>query len=198
MSVLHRTMIATGLALGIAFSVGIDSPAYAQDNQTQANQGMNVDVTVRKETDVALANQPRWIAEQLERAKTITRRVQKLLDVARREKDTLKITCLDDKLTQIRVNLRGIEKRVSSHQSAIDGGNAMIANQEFSIIKLYFSRIFGLMAEADNCVGDTELVFGETETTITVDDDITNDDPSDDDLDVDVDIDPTPHASGQS
>ena len=145
--------------------------------------------------DARWRQQIAWVEEQMGVVKGIYRRVQNMLDRARKEKDTLKITCLDDKLTQIHVNLRGIEERKEALGVAVGAGDTSSANQQFTILKIYVSRIQGLMAEAESCIGDADVVLGETETTMTIDEDITLEDPSTP-IEVEVTVDQPPHASG--
>jgi hypothetical protein len=154
-----------------------------------------VDVTVNTQQNLSGAQMIAWVDEQMGVARGIYRRVQNMLDRARKEKDTLKITCLDDKLTQIHVNLQGIEERKSALEVAVKGGDTSTANQQFTILKIYVSRIQGLMAEAENCIGDSDVVIGETETIVTIDDDITVVDPSET-PEIDIAVDQPPHASG--
>jgi hypothetical protein len=155
------------------------------------------DVVVRSETAMPGQDQITWVESNMGTAKTISYHVQNMLDQARKEKDTIKITCLDDKLTQIRVNLKGIEGRAQSLKTAVQANDATSANQQFTILRIYFSRIEGLKAEAENCLGEVDVVLGETETTMTIDDDITANDPSEDiSTFIDTGLDPMPHASG--
>ena len=91
-----------------------------------------------------------------------------MLDQARKEKDTLKITCLDDKFTQIHVSIRGIEERTKSLEISIKSGDRTTSNQNFSILKIYISRIFGLNSEAENCLGESDVVLGKTENSTTI------------------------------
>jgi hypothetical protein len=58
-------------------------------------------------------------------------------------------------------------------------------------------RIDGLRVEAETCLGEVDIVLGETETIVSISDDITPEDPAQDVVIVDdVGVDPTPHASG--
>ena len=134
---------------------------------------------VRAEDEVPMSGveQIAWVQTKTSESRAICSRVQTLLDRAREEKDTIKITCLDDKLTQIHVSLRGIEERAESLKIAHNANDVTTANQHFSIIKIYVSRISGLSAEADNCLGETDIVLGKTETTVEIEGDI-NVDPS--------------------
>lgn len=177
----------------VVVSISLYGDAGAQN---PADPGMpEVDVTVNTQQNLSGAQMVAWVGEQMGVARGIYRRVQNMLDRARKEKETLKITCLDDKLTQIHVNLQGIEERQSALEVAVKGGDTSTANQQFTILKIYVSRIQGLMAEAENCIGDSDVVIGETETIVEVDDDITLEDPSET-PDVEIGVDQPVHASG--
>jgi len=119
------------------------------------------------------AEQLRWLRQQHVLTKQVFNRVKKLLDEARAEKDTLKITCLDDKFTQIHVSIRGIDERSRSFELSLKSGDTITANQNFSILKIYISRVFGLNSEAENCLGESDVVLGKTETSTTISDNAT-------------------------
>jgi hypothetical protein len=195
MSIVRRkTLRVLGASLAWAVLTGALGTGNAQEPAKDGNVPA-VDVTVRNESEMSGQQQIAWVGEQTSAAKGIGRRVQSMLDRARKEKDTLKITCLDDKLTQINVNLRGIEEREAALKVSVQGGDRATANQQFTILKIYFSRIRGLMAEAESCVGDVDVVLGEAETTVTVDDNITLEDPSSSPVEQ-VGVEQPPHASG--
>ena len=166
--------------------------------QDQGGGGdLALDVTVRTDESMSGPEQIEWVKNKTENARSIANRVQNLLDQARKEKDTLKIDCLDDKLTQIRVNLAGVEERTVSLELAVKAGDTVTANQQFTILKIYIAKIDGLAAEAESCVGDIDVLLGQTETTVEIDDDITPSDPSQNPPVPDIiDPDPYPPASG--
>lgn len=185
---------------GVIAVAAMATVAVLGDHDLQAQAGGDsdlpaLDVTVDNTQNLNGRQQVAWVEEQMGVVKAIYRRVQNMLDRARKEKDTLKITCLDDKLTQIHVNLRGVEERQDALKVAVGAGDTSSANQQFTILKIYVARIQGLMAEAESCIGDADVVLGETETTMTIDEDITLEDPSAP-IEVEVSIDQPPHASG--
>jgi hypothetical protein len=188
----NKWLLLTALT-ALAVTVSLYGDAGAQGVATPG--APEVDVTVGADSSMSGAQQIAWVEEQMGVARGIYRRVQNMLDGARKEKDTLKITCLDDKLTQIHVNLQGVEERKSALEIAVRGGDSSTANQQFTILKIYISRIQGLMAEAENCIGDSDVVIGETETIVTIDDDITVEDPTET-PDIEIGIDQPVHASG--
>jgi len=151
------------VAASLICADGVFSSVQAQDNASQ-----NLDVTVQVEEDVPPASQLNWVQEQTVLVKQVFDRVKMMLDQARQEKDTLKITCLDDKFTQIHVSLRGVEERTRSLEISLKSGDVTTANQNFSILKIYISRIFGLNSEAENCLGESDVVLGKTETSTSI------------------------------
>lgn len=165
--------------------------------QEKPSSDVDLDVTVREDGTMSGAEQVAWVEGQSEIAKRTAFHVQSMLDAARREKDPLKITCLDDKLTQIHVNLRGVEERLAALKVAVKANDTTTANQQFAILKIYIGRIESLRVEAETCLGEVDVVLGETETEVIISEEITPEDPSQDVVIVDeVGIDPVPHASG--
>jgi len=136
-----------------------------------------------------------WVEEQVAAAQQIYKRVESMLAQAKKEKDSIKISCLEDKLTQLEVNLQGVEERRMLFDEALANGDAAGAEQQFTIIRIYISRVQSLMAEAENCVGEGDIVLGESDTTLTIDDDITGEDPTEP-VDWQIGVDQPVHASG--
>ncbi len=150
---------------------------------------------------VPSSEQIRWVQSKTVECRATKTKVENLLKLAKEERETVKITCLEDKLAQISSSLRGVEDRVEPLQLAHDGGKTEEADKLFLLVKIYVSRIAGLGAEADNCLGETDIVLGKTETTLTIENEDENDeDPSRDwdyswSMDV-VDPSELDHASG--
>lgn len=179
------------------FALALLSMFSGVQAQERESGDVDLDVTVREDNTMSGPEQLAWVESNTENAKRTAFRVQSMLDGARREKDALKITCLDDKLTQIHVNLRGVEERTVVLKASVKANDASTANQQFSILSIYLGRIDGLRVEAETCLGEVDMVLGETETIVTIDDDITLEDPAEDIIIVDdVGVEPTPHASG--
>ncbi len=190
-----RRVFLTVCVVALAVVTGIFGGVSAQESG--GNKGGGLDVTIHSDKSMSGQEQIAWVESKTESARGIANQVQNMLDQARKEKDTLKITCLNDKLTQIHVNLRGIEERTEALKTAVRANDTTTANQQFAILRIYISKIEGLRAEAENCLGEVDVVLGETETIVTVDEDVTPDDPSEDVPIVDdIGVEPSPHASG--
>jgi hypothetical protein len=187
--------VAAGAAVVVIVLLALYGSAGAQQGAV-ADDAASIENIGNAEKAMTGAQQITWVEQQLVSARSIRRQVESMLDKARKEKETLKITCLDDKLTQIIVNLKGMEDRQGGLQAAVQGGDTTSANQHFMILKIYASRVQGLKAEAESCVGDSDVVLGESETIVEVDEDITLEDPSDDPIDFELFVEQPPQASG--
>jgi len=164
-------------------------------NANEAFDDTGINLAVEK-TNMSGQQQIEWVEEQLGMANKLYEQVNSMLEKSRAEKETLKITCLDDKVAQIHVSLRGVEDRIEDLKIAEKNEEKEAANQNFAILKIYISRIQGLKAEAENCLGESDIVFGETETITTISGDITIEDPSQEEIPEDFGIEQPVHASG--
>ena len=83
---------------------------------------------------------------------------------AKREKDIIRATCLDDKLSQCEANLQNMKRRQGTLNEAIAAGDSGRANHESTVIGV-LSQKFKMLAQAANqCVGQDLFDTGDTET----------------------------------
>lgn len=99
----------------------------------------------------------------LAKLRGIRKYVQNLLEQARKAKDIIKVTCLNDKLTQINVNIRTYEDRIQSLKNAIKVGDKSARDHEFKVLIVLEQRITTLRMEAETCIGEAEGYLGKTE-----------------------------------
>ncbi|MBW2509232.1 MAG: hypothetical protein JRE81_11420 [Deltaproteobacteria bacterium] len=91
------------------------------------------------------------------------------LQSAKREKDIIMATCLDDKLSQCQANLQNMKRRQAALNEAIADGDVGRANHESTVIGV-LSQKFSMLAQAANqCVGQDLFDTGDTETRSEVD-----------------------------
>ena len=85
------------------------------------------------------------------------------LQSAKRDKDIIRATCLDDKLSQCNANLQNIKRRETALNEAIAEGDTGRRNHEFTVIGV-LSQKFKMLAQAANqCVGQDLFDTGDTE-----------------------------------
>jgi hypothetical protein len=109
---------------------------------------------------------PRSAADQqaaadqiVQRATRLTERLSQLLDEARREADMIRVTCLNDKLTQADANLHTVQNRLAALQKA---GDQDQRNHEFTVISVLGQKFQVLEQQANACVGQDMYETGPT------------------------------------
>jgi hypothetical protein len=183
-------------ATAVAVAAGLLSDVSAQKTTPAADEaGPGAGGSLIGEEKMTREQKIAWVEEQVAAAQAIYQRVESMLEQANKEKDSIKISCLQDKLTQLEVNLQGVEERRMLFEDALSRGDGADADQQFTILRIYISRVQSLMAEAENCIGEGDVVLGDADTVLTIDDDITREDPTEP-VDWQVGIDQPVHASG--
>lgn len=84
---------------------------------------------------------------------SLAARVMEMLNVARQDGDVLRLTCLDDKLTQVNAHLRTLENRVASLREAVLSADASRRAHEFSVIMALGQLLSRLDHDASSCIG---------------------------------------------
>ena len=104
--------------------------------------------------------------------------VRRMLEQARSQRDVVKTLCLNDKLNQIDVAIRSAQERRSSLEQAGLRKDSDLANHEFTILTVLRQRVEQLHAEANQCIGEEAVLFGETKITTSIDPNLPHEDPS--------------------
>jgi hypothetical protein len=92
------------------------------------------------------------------RGMLIAQTVRKKLEDARRGVDIIKATCLDDKRTEIDVNVRTAEARLGTLQRAADRERRL---HEHTVLGVLDRRLQTLAAEAAQCLGQAMYDTGQ-------------------------------------
>jgi len=82
---------------------------------------------------------------------------------AKRDKDIIRATCLDDKLSQCAANLQNIKRRQTALTEAIADGDSGAANHEFTVIGVLAQKFKMLEQAANQCVGQDLFDAGDTQ-----------------------------------
>ena len=102
----------------------------------------------------------------LQRGSAVSQAVRRMLEDARKEADIIKITCLDDKLTQIDVNLRTASARLEALKKAVDPDRR---THEFTVLTVVGQKLQVLDQEAHQCVGQAMYETGATKVVTEID-----------------------------
>lgn len=99
----------------------------------------------------------------------LSQRVGHMLDDARREGDIIRLTCLNDKLTEINAILRSAQGRMGSLGKAVD---ADARNHESTVLTVLGQKFQTLDQEANQCVGQDLYETGTTKVVTEIDPDL--------------------------
>ena len=166
---LGRSALVALMVIGALGGIGFVAAQDAQDDQTAAETGDAGEITTRRRADLSPAEQIAEAQRTQERATSLSRRVTSMLDEARREGDVIRVTCLDDKLTQINAHRRSLADRVESLQTATQVGDEGRRNHEFTVITVLNTNLTDLERAASECVGQDLYETGNTRVTTTID-----------------------------
>ena len=165
----RRALIAlmVGLALGvIGFGLAIAQDASDDESGDSDTEG---EVGAQRRADLTPAEQQAEAARILEHGAQTSRRVLGMLDEARRERDIIRVTCLNDKLTQINAHLRTLETRATNLSDAITNGDSDRRNHEFTVITVLAQHFRTLEQEANACIGQDIFETGTTRVVTDID-----------------------------
>lgn len=85
--------------------------------------------------------------------KADTRQVQRLQALARREKDVLKLSCVNDHMVRIKAETNIFDDKVAAFEATVDGD----WTSSFGEVRNAANAVRKAREDAERCVGDTEL-----------------------------------------
>jgi hypothetical protein len=118
-------------------------------------QEADVDVPVRARAEISVEEMRTQAAKYEQGMNEILRRMVQLQEVARKEKDVIKLNCVNDKLAP-KTNLEEAIARNDEESRYHEFGRITIAQQQAGI----------LGGDAENCVGEDLTFLGPTQVTV--------------------------------
>ena len=153
----RRALIA--LVVGIALGATGFGLAIAQDASDEESGG---EVPVRRAANVMPQERLDEATRIRERGEQISRRLLSQLDEARRERDIIRVTCLNDKLTQVNAHRRSASDRLERLVEADQIGDRERAQHEYTVLTVLGQQFRVLEAEANGCIGQDIFETGTT------------------------------------
>ena len=105
------------------------------------------------------AEQAASVRGVVQRGAVLAQRLSSMLEEARREADIIRVTCLNDKLTQANANMRTAQSRMAAFESAVDPDQK---NHEATVLNVLGQKFQMLDQEASRCVGQDLYETGST------------------------------------
>ena len=159
------------VSIGLAVAQPDPSSSTATVETTQVAPPV-VEETASPEEQLAEAKR---IAEQ---AKQTCGSQAQMLNAARRERDIIRATCVDDKLTQCNANLQTLDTHIQSLQESIKLGDNRRRKHEFTVVKVLEDKFSGLRQAANQCIGQDIFETGATTVTTEKDPNAPDEDPT--------------------
>ncbi len=142
-----------------AFAQGADAPPPAPSDtlkiETQATEHLS-DKEKLSRAEEAVGEMQKTLREVLER-----------VGEARKERDLIKLNCINEKLTQLKALLRIAEQAYVGLQEAVARASEDEAQHEYTKVDIARHRSKELRAEAEQCIGQLAYVVDE-KTVVTV------------------------------
>ncbi len=173
--VLHTLVLSTLLAAtgyGFAVAQAGESDGPAGEDEAAAS------VDARQRANLSAEEQLEEARRIIARGEDLSRRVQSMLDEARQERDIIRVTCINDKLTQVNANLRTAEQRLEQLEDAVSAEDSSRRNHEFTVILVLGQKFVVLDREAAQCIGQDIFETGATRVQTEIDPGTPDDDPT--------------------
>lgn len=132
-------------------------------NAPPADQPSDVDVPMKKRANISPADMTKQVEQYQQRMQEVFRRVVQLQEVARKQKDVIKLNCVNDKLLQIKQLMNISDNARTNLQEAITRGDEEGRYHEFGRVTIADQQISILGTEAENCIGEDLSFLGPTE-----------------------------------
>jgi len=114
------------------------------------------------------------------------RRVQMLQSKAKKDKDMVKLNCVNDKLTQLNGHMIVGDQAMSTLQLDIAKHDDTARQHEFTRITILYQKVITLGTEAEQCIGEDVSYVGATTTEVEIDPSIPQTDPTQPELPVPI------------
>lgn len=160
--------------------------AQAGADETQGTPAVSETETEQATSDTALpeagtaeAGPPATVQEMVSEARATLASIEqasdnisRMLREARRDKDVVKVLCLDDKLNQINVARRSATDRMEGMDAAAAAGHKDRVEHDSAVMAALGERAAALTAEANQCIGEEQGIVGGASLDLVVDPDI--------------------------
>jgi hypothetical protein len=134
--------------------------------EAQPDPATNLSIPVRARAQISVAEMNEQVEKYFQKMDEILKRMVDLQEIARREKDVIKLNCVNDKLLQLKQLMNIADQAKTNMQEAIARGDEDSRYHEFGRITIAQQQAQALASEAENCVGEDLTFLGPTQVII--------------------------------
>lgn len=162
-------MVASGLVLAQDAPPADAGPPAAGPTETEVEEtpaDSELDVPMRKKAQISPRDMATQGANYLAKMREILKRIVELQEIARRNKDVIKLNCVNDKLLQVKQLLNIGEAASKNMEAAVSRRDEEGRYHEFGRMTIAYQQVSVLGTEAENCIGEDLSFLGPTEVTV--------------------------------
>jgi hypothetical protein len=156
-------VIPTSIGLG-GIVLAQTGPASAPATQPAQDQA-EVEVPMKARANISPAEMTQQAKTYIGKMNDTVKYMEQLQEVARREKDVIKLNCVNDKQLQLKQLLNIADKAQNNMQEAIARGDEDARYHELGRVTIAYQQSQALKSDADNCIGEELAFLGPTQIT---------------------------------
>jgi hypothetical protein len=142
------------------------APKEAPDETKGEGLEVDIDMPMKVTANIPPGEMVSQASDHVHRMQEVLKRVVQLQDVARRQKDVIKLNCVNDKLLQVKQLLNIAEGASTNMQEAMARKDDEGRYHEFGRITIATQQVTVLGTEAETCIGEDLSFLGPTEVTV--------------------------------
>jgi hypothetical protein len=180
-----------GVAIALVAGGGL---LYAQPRGGGTPDPIEIDLPMERTADLTPREMREKTDELIDEMQGLMQRVIELQQVARKQKDVIKLNCINDKLLQVKQLLNIAEAARTNLVEAIAVQDEEERYHQFSQVTIAAEKVTVLRDEAEVCIGEELVFLGPTEVDMDGPD-ILDDPTGEDPFDHTMDLEPPGYAS---
>jgi hypothetical protein len=143
-----------------------DAPAPSDVPANAPGAPVPVDLSVPQKSTLSGGEMLRQGQNYRAQIAAITQQVQKQIEAAKKDQDIIRLNCLLDKLTQVKVNGTMMDQALQLLQECITRNDESAELHEYTRITIINQKAQVLRTEADACVGSETNYVGPTKVSV--------------------------------
>jgi len=162
----------TSIAAVVLALVGATAAFAAAGDATDVGLDFRKSITLTPQETQAQAR------DYYKKMQETQRRVQTLQSKAKKDKDMVKLNCVNDKLMQLKGHMTVTDQSMSSLTLDIAKSDDTARQHEFTRITILYQKVVTLGTEAEQCIGEDVSYVGATRVDVEIDPSIPPEDPT--------------------
>jgi hypothetical protein len=147
-----------------------------------SNDDPNVGIDFRKNVTLTPQETLAQSKDYYRKMQDVQKRILMLQAKAKKDKDVVKLNCVNDKLVQVRGHQVVTDQSMTSLNLAISRGDDTERLHEFTRLSILYQKVVTLGTEAEQCIGEDVSYVGATRVDVEIDPSIPPTDPTQPDL----------------